>query len=138
MDKIEIYTDGSALSNGKENSRCGWAYKVIYQGHQFIRSGSDIGKTNNQMEMTAVLKALTSIKDKNIPVTVYSDSKYVIETIKGKFKINKNIELWQLLMLEKDKFSNICFMWVKGHDKNQHNNDVDQRAVEEARKVELY
>ena len=38
-------------------------------------------------------------------------------------------------MAEKEKFADIRFIWVKGHDKNVHKNDVDRRAVEEARKV---
>lgn len=38
-------------------------------------------------------------------------------------------------MAEKGKFADIQFIWVKGHDKNVHNNDVDRQAVMEARKV---
>lgn len=87
------------------------------------------------MEMTAVLQTMRAITDKSIPVEVFSDSKYVVETLNGNFKINKNVELWQELMAEKEKFADIRFIWVKGHDKNVHNNDVDRRAVEEAKKV---
>lgn len=87
------------------------------------------------MEMTAVLQAMRAITDKSIPVEVFSDSKYVVETLNGNFKIKKNVELWQELMAEKEKFADIKFIWVKGHDKSKHNNDVDKQAVEEARKV---
>lgn len=135
MDKIIVYTDGSALNNGNENSACGWACKLIYRGHEVMKSGGDIGKTNNQMEMTAVLMALRSIRDKTIPVELFSDSKYVIETLNGNFKIKKNIELWREIMNEKERFSNIEFFWVKGHDKNRHNNDVDRASVLESKKV---
>lgn len=135
MDKIVVYTDGSAINNGCSYSGCGWACKLIYQGHEKMKSGGDKGKTNNQMEMTAVLEALQCITDRTIPVEVYSDSKYVVETLNRNYQIKKNVELWDLLMKEKEKFKDIKFIWVKGHDKNRHNNDVDRRAVEEARKV---
>jgi len=135
MDKITVYTDGSALHNGSPDSGCGWACKLIYRGHEKMKSGGDKGKTNNQMEMTAALEAMRSIKDKSIPVEVYSDSKYVVETLNENFAIRKNVEFWDLLMQEKEKFRDIKFLWVKGHDKNRHNNDVDRRAVEEAKKA---
>ena len=136
MDSITVYTDGSALNNGSPDSGCGWACKLMYRGHEKMKSGSDVGKTNNQVEMTAVLEAMRSITDKTIPVIVYSDSKYVVETLNGRYSIKKNVELWQLLMREKAEFVDIRFLWVKGHDKNQHNIDVDHRAVEESRGAE--
>lgn len=135
VDKITVYTDGSALNNGSPDSGCGWACKLIYRGHEKMKSGSNKGKTNNQMEMTAVLEAMRSIKDKSIPVEIFSDSKYVVETLKGNYKIRKNVDLWNAILAEKEKFSDIQFLWVKGHDKNQHNIEVDKRAVEEARRA---
>lgn len=58
MNKITAYTDGSALNNGSSDSGCGWACKLIYNGVERTKSGGDKGKTNNQMEMTAVLEAM--------------------------------------------------------------------------------
>ncbi len=135
MDKIVVYTDGSALNNGSSDSGCGWACKLIYREHEKMKSGIDKGKTNNQMEMTAVIEAMRSITDKSIPVEVYSDSKYVVETLNGNYQIKKNVELWDLIMQEKGRFKDIEFLWLKGHYKNKHNNDVDRRAVDEARKA---
>lgn len=135
MDKITVYTDGSALNNGSPDSGCGWACKLIYRGHEKMKSGGDKGKTNNVMEMTAVLQAMKAITDKSIPVEVFSDSKYVVETPNGNFKIKKNVELWQELMAEKGRFADIKFIWVKGHDKDKHNIEVDKMAVVEARKT---
>ena len=54
MDKITVYTDGSALSNGRPGSGCGWACKLIYKGQARMKSGGAIGETNNRMEMQAV------------------------------------------------------------------------------------
>lgn len=137
MDKIIIYTDGSALANGAVDSGCGWACKLIYKGHERMKSGGDIGKTNNQMEIIAVLEALRSITNKQIPVKLYSDSRYVVETLNGNYAIRKNKELWSKLMREKEKFASIEILWVKGHDKCKHNIDVDHRAVEEAKKAKV-
>lgn len=137
MSKIIVYTDGSALNNGREISACGWACKLIYNGYEKMKSGGDIGKTNNYMEMVAVLQAMKSIKRKNIPVEVYSDSQYVVQTLRGHYTIRKNKELWEKIMEERRKFSNIRFFWVKGHDINKHNNDVDFLAVSEAKKASL-
>lgn len=135
MDKITVYTDGSALNNGSPDSGCGWACKLIYRGHELMKSGGNKGKTNNAMEMTAVLQAMRAITDKSISVEVFSDSKYVVETLNENYQIKKNMELWQGLMEEKGKFSDIRFIWVKGHDKDRHNIEVDKIAVMEAREV---
>lgn len=135
MDKITVYTDGSALNNGSPDSGCGWTCKLIYQGRELMKSVGDKGKTNNQMEMTAVLEVMRSITDKSIPVEIFSDSKYVVETLKGNYKIKKNVDLWDTILAEKEKFEDIRFLWVKGHDKNQHNIEVDKQAVAEAKKA---
>lgn len=66
MDKITVYTDGSALNNGSPDSGCGWACKLIYRGHELMKSSGDKGKTNNVMEMTAVLQAMRAITDKSM------------------------------------------------------------------------
>lgn len=135
MDKITVYTDGSAMENGSPNSSCGWACKLIYRGREKVKSGRDVGKTNNYMEMTAVLMAMRSITNKIIPVEVFSDSKYVVETLNGNYAVKKNVDLWKEIIEETSKFSDIKFFWVKGHDKNQHNNDVDKAAAAEAKKA---
>lgn len=125
-EQITIYTDGGVINNGKKKSWCGWAYKKIYGDIVTTNSGGDTGKTNNQMEMIAVMKALQSVVDKTIPVKVYSDSMYVVETLNGNYSIHKNIDLWKALKKEIRKFRNIKFIWVKGHDKNAHNIEVDE------------
>ena len=132
--KIIVYTDGSALSNGKKNSACGWAYKLIWGRAERLASGGTTGETNNRMEMTAVIQAMRVIKEKDIPVEVYSDSSYVVETMNGKYAMKKNTDLWDKLIAERKKFRDIKFFWVKGHEKDQHNIDVDKAANAEAEK----
>jgi ribonuclease HI len=132
--KIIVYTDGSALSNGSPTSGCGWAAKLMYNGRSRLKSGGCRGMTNNQMEMLAVLNALKCIKDRSIPVVIYSDSKYVVETLKGNYRIGKNTELWnEILMLYKE-FEEIKPVWIKGHNGNPYNEEVDNLAVEESKK----
>lgn len=38
-------------------------------------------------------------------------------------------------MTKKEKFADIKFIWVKWHDKNVHNNEIDRKVIEEARKI---
>lgn len=133
---IEVYTDGSSVRNGQSDSGCGWACKLIYGKQHKFKSGSDVGKTNNQMEMIAALNAMMSITNKSIPVVLYSDSKYVVETLKGNYSINANEDLWMKLYDEKAKFDDIKFVWVKGHSGNPSNEEVDSLAFNEAMKVE--
>lgn len=131
-DAVEIYTDGSCIGNGRPDAAGGWAY-CIKSSHteDVYNSGGAIGTTNNQMEMTAVLEALKAA-DPNVPTTVYSDSKYVIETLKGVFKIGKNQELWKQLKDQAARFTTIRYIWVKGHANNGYNNKVDYLANREA------
>lgn len=130
-----IYTDGGVINNGKKKSWCGWAYKKIYGDSIAVNSGGDTGKTNNQMEMIAVMKALQSVIDKTIPVKVYSDSRYVVETLNGNYSIHKNVDLWKALKKEARRFWSIEFIWVKGHDKNVHNLEVDEMVRAESNKI---
>lgn len=132
--KIIIYTDGSALKNGSPDSGCGWAAKLIYNGKYHLKSGGCRGKTNNQMEMLAVLNALKCITDRSLPVVLYSDSRYVIETLKGTYRVGKNVELWNEILALYNQFADISPIWVKGHNGDIHNEQVDRLAVEESKK----
>lgn len=139
---IHLYTDGSAIRNGCSDSACGWAYVCMVQGKDdYVYKGHDgcVGATNNQMEMTAVLRGLQIAENlgKDTPITVYSDSKYVIETLKGNYSIKKNHQLWAELFSEVSKFSHIQFQWIRGHADNKYNIEVDRLAVAESRKRDI-
>jgi len=93
--------------------------------------------TNNRMELMAVIVGLESIKDKNLSVNVYSDSKYVVDAINQKwvhgwrrngYKKKANPDLWERFMKVYNE-SRHRFHWVKGHASNVENNRCDELAV---------
>lgn len=135
---IEVYTDGACSGNPGKG---GWAAILIYNNHRKELSGGYRKTTNNRMELIAVIEALSSIKPQfrqNIPVIVYSDSKYVVESINNgwihqwkdrQFKGVKNPDLWQRLIELISEFKHIKFVWVEGHSSNVFNNQCDAMAV---------
>lgn len=89
------------------------------------------------MELLSVIVALEALKNEGSNVTIYSDSKYVVEAVeKGwlqewvrkNFKKKKNVDLW-LRFLEIYKKHNVRFVWVKGHANNTENEICDKLAV---------
>ncbi len=126
---ITIYTDGSCMPNP---GRGGWAYIAIEDDSEtHVKSethvyGGDNKSTNNKMELTAVIQALSDFK-KYKKLTIYSDSQYVIKCATGVWKKSKNLELWE----EYEKVSkgkDITFVWVKGHNGDKYNEMVDKLA----------
>lgn len=131
-ERIIVYTDGSVIDNGSEQSKCGWAVKLMYNGKAMLKSGKVRGYTNNQTEMYAVFKAMQSIHDKKVPVTIYSDSQYVIKTFNKEFQVGANEKMWKQLFDEASKFDDIQFVWVRGHSNDRHNIEVDELSFKEA------
>ena len=96
--------------------------------------------TNNRMELLAVIIALESVKKENSEITIYSDSKYVIDSVekkwvfgweKKKFNKKKNPDLW-IRFLKIYRMQKVSFIWVKGHANNKENERCDFLAVEAA------
>ena len=143
MKTVTIYTDGACSGNPGPG---GWGAILEWQGHEKELSGGAAQTTNNRMELTAVLAALSLLKE---PCTVelYSDSKYVVDAIdkgwlygwqkKGWVKADKkpvlNVDLWQQLLPQLGRHTEHLH-WVKGHAENEKNNRCDQLAVAESRK----
>ena len=134
---ITIYTDGAAKGNPGPGG-----YGAVLKFNQHRKELSDGFRltTNNRMELLAVIRALQELKLTGIPVTIYSDSKYVVDAVekgwlwgwqKKGFKDKKNPDLWlryiPLHLKYKPKF-----VWVKGHAGNIENERCDQLAVEAA------
>lgn len=78
MDKINIYTDGSSRGNpgpGGFGAILMWGDKVKEISEAYRKT------TNNRMELLAVIKAILALKTKELPVHIYTDSKYVVESV---------------------------------------------------------
>lgn len=141
LPKVEIWTDGSCLSNPGPG---GWACKLVSGSRRKILQGGAISTTNNRMELTAVIEGLKALK-KKCQVTVYSDSQYVVNAfndhwiqswVKNNWRTSSNKEvqnkdLW-LELLDVCNKHWVTFIWVKGHAENVTNNEVDQIANSQA------
>ncbi len=141
MKHYEIYTDGACSGNPGPG---GWSAIIVDEnGIQKILKGSAAETTNNQMELTAFIEALSYFKNKNVKITVYSDSKYLVDGItkwlanwkKRNWKTSdgkpvKNIDLWQKIdtLIQHNC---IELKWVKGHSHNHYNELADKIAVEQ-------
>ena len=134
MPQITIYTDGSALGNPGPgvygaDLLAGPHRKELAQGYRLT--------TNNRMELTAVCVALEALKFEGSDVTLYSDSKYVVDAVtkgwvfgweKKGFAGKKNPDLWQRF-LRVYRRHRVRFVWVKGHAETVENNRCDTLAV---------
>lgn len=141
--KVSIFTDGACSGNPGPG---GWGAILRYGTVERELSGGERETTNNRMELTAVIQALTALKE-SCDVTIYSDSKYVIDAVekgwargwraRGWVKADKkpalNVDLWQQLLdlLERH---NVRFVWIKGHNEHPENERCDRLAVAESKK----
>ncbi|MCB0479913.1 MAG: ribonuclease HI [Flavobacteriales bacterium] len=132
--QITIYTDGSAKGNPGNG---GYGVVLMSGGHRKELSQGYKHTTNNRMELLAAIVALESIKDGSHEITLYSDSKYVVDAIekgwlfgwqKKGFKGKKNPDLWRRFLKIYPKH-NVKFVWVKGHANNPENERCDELAV---------
>ena len=143
MKNVTIYTDGACSGNPGPG---GWGAVLMYGPHRKELSGGEAETTNNRMELTAVIRALSALKEP-CRVELYSDSKYVIEGLekgwakgwkkRGWVKSDKkpalNPDLWEQLLTLTEGHE-MVYHWVKGHAENPYNNRCDEMAVAESRK----
>ena len=127
---IEIYTDGACKGNPGKGA---WAAIIIKEGNKTRLSGSHENTTNNQMELTAVIRALETLAPGQT-ATVFSDSQYVINSITRNWKRNANLELWRRLDLATKDLA-LTWKWVKGHSGHTLNEEADRLANEEVEKM---
>lgn len=144
-----IFADGACRGNPGPGA---WATIIQDSRAEVIlkSSGVDMPTTNNKMELEGVIRGLKGLiekwveegfSDRESPVFVYSDSKYVIEGIekwvpgwkargwkKADNKEPENLLLWQELDQLRNSFDKITFLWVKGHAGHPQNELCDKMA----------
>ena len=141
---IEVYTDGSCLPNGVG----GWGFIILPSTNtnntEYQVCGSHDNTTNNRMELQAVIEALSfdiglrfceppkvrppvSIPQKDNFYKFYTDSKLTMNCAKGEWKRNANLDLWEIYD-SVSKGKRIEWEWVKAHNNNHYNEQVDKLA----------
>lgn len=142
MQGIHIYTDGAARGNPGPGG-----YGAVLLAGTFRKELSEgfAHTTNNRMELLAVIVALEALKKPQMDVTVFSDSKYVVDAVEKKwvfgwqkknFKDKKNPDLWRRF-LKIYPTQKIKLVWVKGHANIPENERCDQLAVEASHQPNL-
>lgn len=131
---VTIYTDGASTGNPGPGGygavlKKGNRRKELSKGYRLT--------TNNRMELLAVIVGLEALLKPNLDVTIYSDSKYVVDSIEKKwvfgwakknFEKKKNPDLWRRFLKIYPKH-NVKMVWVKGHAGIPENERCDQLAT---------
>lgn len=142
MAQIIVYTDGAARGNPGPG---GYGVVLMSGVHRKELAEGYRNTTNNRMELLAVIVALESVKGSGHSVTIYSDSKYVVDSVskgwvfgwqKKGFKGKKNIDLWKRFLIIYPK-NPVKFVWVKGHANIPENERCDALAVAASKEENL-
>ena len=145
MKKVDIYTDGACRNNP---GRGGWGAILVYNGIEKELSGGEALTTNNRMELSAVIAALSALTE-SCEVKLTTDSQYVVNAIEkgwldswqrnGWKKSDKspvqNVDLWEKLILLLDTHK-VSFVWVRGHNGHPYNERCDALATKFADSLE--
>ena len=137
---INIYTDGSSLGNPGPG---GYGIILEWKNKNYIKEYSKGFKytTNNRKELHAVVVAHEKIKIQRANVKVFTDSKYIVDSVELKrifkwknnnFKNIKNPDLW-IRFLKMNEKHNVKFNWIKGHNNHPQNERCDELAVKAAK-----
>ena len=130
MKTVNIYTDGACAGNQEKDNIGGWGCVLEYAGREKELNGGEINTTNNRMELTALIEALSALKERGLRLRIFSDSSYLVNCFRSKWYVSwqkngwknskkqpvENRELWEklLALLEGNRTE---FYLVKGHQK---------------------
>jgi ribonuclease HI len=142
--QVHIYTDGACSGNPGPG---GYGIVMEWVGNPYKKEFSEgfTNTTNNRMELLAVIVALENMKTADIEITIFSDSRYVVDAVEKKwllgwrkkqFKKVKNPDLWKRF-LKVYNSENTKFEWVKGHNDHPQNERCDALAVKASQKDDL-
>ena len=136
--QLVIYTDGSSRGNPGPG---GYGAILMFGSKRKEISAGYRLTTNNRMELLGVITALENLTKKHIPLTIYTDSQYIVKAVQERWldkwvRTNfaggkKNKDLWMRFYHLSRDFS-ITFKWVKGHADNPFNNRCDELATSAA------
>jgi ribonuclease HI len=113
LQQVAIFCDGSSLGNGQEASRAAAVALLGYKGH-WKAFGEYLGKaTNQQAEIAAAAVGLERLKQP-CEVHVFTDSKYVVETMNGRFRRKANLPWWERLDRAAEAHK-VRWEWTRGH-----------------------
>lgn len=131
---VNIYTDGACSGNPGKG---GYGVVLEFKGNKKEIAEGFIETTNNRMELLAVIVGLEALKQDGLEVTIYSDSKYVVDSVekgwiwgwqKAGFKGKKNVDLWKRF-IPAFRRQKVKFVWLKGHAGHPENERCDRMAV---------
>ena len=134
---VTLFTDGAAKGNPGKG---GYGLILLSGSHRKELSEGYRLTTNNRMELLSVIIGLETLKKEKTIVSVYSDSKYVVDAVEKKwvfawekknFGKKKNPDLW-IRFLKIYRKHVVNFIWVKGHADNKENERCDVLAVQAA------
>ena len=135
MSEVIMYTDGASRGNTGPG---GYGVILISGNHKKELSGGYKKTTNNRMELMGVIAGLEALKKKNLNITIYSDSQYIVKALNEGWlnkwlatnfaKGKKNKDLW-VRFYDLYQQHKIKFVWVKGHADNPYNNRCDELAT---------
>ncbi len=132
-----MYTDGSSRGNPGPG---GFGVVLISGHHRKELSKGFRLTTNNRMELLSVIEGLEALKQEGQQVVIYSDSKYVVDSVekrwvfgweKKDFRGKKNADLWKRFLKIYPRHR-VKFTWIKGHNDNPENEHCDMLAVQAA------
>ena len=126
MKQVTIVCDGSSLGNGRGQTRAAAVAVLGFKG--FWRAvGEYLGNaTNQQAEIAAATLGLSNLKEP-CRVKVFSDSRYVVETMTGNFRKKTNHDWWAKLDRAASKHE-IEWQWIKGHAGHEIQEIADKAA----------
>jgi ribonuclease HI len=134
---VELFTDGASRGNPGPG---GFGVILRWGPHIKELTAGFRKTTNNRMELLAVIVGLEAITKPSIPITVYSDSKYVVDAVEKRwvfgwqkkgFAGKANGDLWARFLRVYAKH-NVKFVWIRGHAGHPENERCDELAVASA------
>jgi ribonuclease HI len=126
MKHVTIVCDGSSLGNGQKSSRAAAVAMLGYRG-LWRAVGTYLGQaTNQQAEVAAAALGLESLRE-SCKVHLFTDSRYVVETMSGRFRRKANHEWWERLD-KACKRHEVKWEWTRGHDGNLVQEAADKAA----------